>query len=413
MRVLILSKYIYEECLPEFNKNKTGFGSMVKATAESITQYDDVGVLTRVITQGGKLDKYTLIKHTWSDVLKSITIKSLCQSIVEAIGHEDSIKNKLKFLYFNLDIGLTKKIIKEFKPQIIHIHGIGESSKIYIDICDEMHIPYIVTLHGLIGLDSSILAPKINVDFEKDFLQLSEKRNIPVSVISSGMKQRIITNYGLQKGDNINIITNGTNTELDGKVYSKIRETYNIPDENEIIICLGNITKRKNQIQVVEAISRLKEDTRSKLTILFVGNDELNGTLQKRIYDLGLKDNFIICGFIENKEIPSYFNESKLNIVASLDEGFGLSMIEGFVYGVPTITFNDLDAIEDLYNDKAMILVHERSTEALSEGIESALKKNWDKKYIQKYSELFSLKKMSRKYHDLYENIVESWEMRE
>ena len=82
-----------------------------------------------------------------------------------------------------------------------------------------------------------------------------------------------------------------------------------------------------------------------------MGNDRLNGRLQKRVKELSLDNNIVFCGFIDKENIPSYINQSDINVVASLDEGFGLSMIECFVHGVPTVTFSDLDAIEDIYNE--------------------------------------------------------------
>jgi len=408
LRVLILSKYIYEETKPEFTINKTGFGMMVKDIAESVSKLNNVGLLTRVITNGSELTKYKIIRHTWKDVFKSFSIRFLSRGIIEGVTSGEDFRNKLKIIYFNIDSGYTKKIVEEFKPDIIHIHGIGESSKSYIDLCNDLNIPYVVTLHGLIGLDDSVLASKFNKELEKRFLQESEEKNIPVTVISSGIKKRIIKNYGLKSGENIKVITNGTNVNLEVHSSINVRKTYNIPNSNKIIVCLGNISENKNQIQIVEAINSLPKEISRRITVLFLGNDGLNGMLEKRVKELNLEKNFVFCGFVEKQEIPSYFKEADLNVVASLNEGFGLSMIEGFVYGVPTVTFSDLDAIEDIYNDKAMMLVHERNQEALAESIQKALKKDWDKKWIKDYSKQFSLDKMAQKYHRLYIEIQES-----
>lgn len=406
MKILILSRYIYDKSIPEFTINKTGFGLMVKDIAESISKLNNVGLLTRVITNGYESNKYIVLKHTWKDVFKSFSFRILFRGIIEAVTSGESFRNKLKIIYFNLDSGYTKKIIKAFKPDIIHIHGIGESAKLYIDVCDELNIPYIVTLHGLIGLDDSVLASKFNKELEKRFLQVSEEKNIPVTVISSGIKKRIIKNYGLKSGENIKVITNGTNVNLESQTSIQVREVYNISSNNNIITCLGNISERKNQIQIVEAINSLPKEVSRSITVLFLGNDGLNGMLQKRVRELKLEKNFVSCGFVDKQEIPSYFKEADLNVIASLDEGFGLSMIEGFVYGVPTVTFSDLDAIEDIYNENVMLLVRERSNEALAKGLEMALQMEWDKEWIKEYSNQFSLEKMADKYQEVYNEIL-------
>ena len=105
------------------------------------------------------------------------------------------------------------------KPDIVHIHGIGTITESYIRICEEMKVRYTVTLHGLIGLNDSVSAPVYEKQIERDFFNKSRKNNIPISVISSGMKARIEENYLGKKANNITVITNGTekNDENDTK----------------------------------------------------------------------------------------------------------------------------------------------------------------------------------------------------
>ena len=105
------------------------------------------------------------------------------------------------------------------------------------------------------------------------------------------------------------------------------------------------------------------------------------------------------------KEIEKILQVADLNIVASLDEGFGLSIIEAYAYGVPTVTFSDLDAITDLYEANAMILVEKRNTESLAEGMKTALEKKWNKLEIEKFGKRFSIETMAKQYVDIYKRI--------
>lgn len=109
-----------------------------------------------------------------------------------------------------MDGGYVRKQIQKEKPDIVHIHGIGTITESYIRICEEMKVRYTVTLHGLIGLNDSVSAPAYEKQIERDFLIKAEKNNIPVSVISSGMKARIEEKYLGKKANNITVITNGT-----------------------------------------------------------------------------------------------------------------------------------------------------------------------------------------------------------
>ncbi len=80
-------------------------------------------------------------------------------------------------------------------------------------------------------------------------------------------------------------------------------------------------------------------------------------------------------------------------------------MIEGFNFGLPTITFADLDAISDIYNKKAMLIIKERSDKVLAEGISRMLKIDWKKKKIKQHSEQFTLKKMALSYIKIFKKL--------
>ena len=113
-----------------------------------------------------------------------------------------------------------------------------------------------------------------------------------------------------------------------------------------------------------------------------------------------------VLGFLSHEELCDVLNQADLNIVASKNEGFGLSIIEAFTHGVPTVSFSDLDAIPDLYNEKAMIIVNRRGDLDLSLGIDAGLKKDWDKTWIREYSKRFSLERVAQSYLHEYEKVL-------
>lgn len=402
MKVLFLAPYIYEKSLPQFCKNKTGFGMMVNDIIKYVSEKNDVYLLTHTITKREKCNNITIVKHLWCDVLGSVSYKYLFRGLKYSLKFKQNLNGRLRYIFYYMDAGYVKNIIKEVNPDIVHIHSIGYSTKAYMDICEELKIPFIVTLHGLIGLGENILCTQQDKKFEKIFLQKSEKENLPVTVISRGIKKRILCNYGLGNGKNIRIITNGTNTEINDSIKIDIRTKYKIPRNNNIILCIGNISENKNQVQVIKAFSKITKKIQENTNILFLGNDMLNDGFQDIICELGYKKNLIHCGFVDRINVSSYLTQATLNVVASLDEGFGLSIVEGFTYGVPTVTFSDLDAVEDLFDANAMMLVNERSDEALAEGIEKALEFDWDREWIRNYGKQFSLERMAEEYHKLY-----------
>lgn len=406
MKIMILAPYIYDKDMPEFSINKTGFGIMVNDIVKSIAEIEEVELVTRVITDARRKHdgKYKLISHTWKQVIMSANIGDWAMSIKVFFATKGTLKDKLRKMFYCLDRGYVRKCIMTSNPDVVHIHGIGSITKSYIEICEELQQKYMVTLHGLIGLNESVKVSEDERNIEKNFLRYADEKNIPVSVISSGMKNRIEKNYLMHTADNITVITNGTHIPDIHKIDDKddIRRKYNLSDTCKICVVIGSIMERKNQIQIVEAFAQLDEDIRENCAVFMCGRDMLEGAVEKRISELGCEKRIFTLGFVSHKEIEKILQVADLNIVASLDEGFGLSIIEAYAYGVPTVTFSDLDAITDLYEANAMILVEKRNTESLAEGMKTALGKKWNKEEIRNYSRNFSIENMAALYLESY-----------
>lgn len=406
MKIMILAPYIYDKDMPEFSINKTGFGIMVNDIVKSVAEIEEVELVTRVITDARRKHdgKYKLISHTWKQVIMSANIGDWGMSIKVFFATKGRLKDKLRKMFYCLDRGYVRNCIMTSNPDVVHIHGIGSITKSYIEICEELQQKYMVTLHGLIGLNESVKVSEEERNIEKNFLRYADEKNIPVSVISSGMKNRIEKNYLMHTANNITVITNGTHIPDIHKIDDKddIRRKYNLSDTCKICVVIGSIMERKNQIQIVEAFAQLDEDVRERCAIFMCGRDMMNGTVEKRVSELGFEKRIFMLGFVAHREIEKILQVADLNIVASLDEGFGLSTIEAYAYGVPTVTFSDLDAIADLYNDNAMVLVENRNTESLAEGMNTALEKKWNKEEIKKYSKNFSIENMAALYLESY-----------
>ena len=443
MKVLMIAPYIYKPDMKEFTKNNTGLGIMISKTAESISEKEDVILLSRVITKGnsGSKDNYRILKHTWKDVFFSAGFKGVCGAIKKFIVFKANIKEKVRQAFFILEKGFISKTIKAINPDVIHIHCIGTIMQSYRDVCDDMNIKYISTLHGLIGLDETVKAPAYDKQTEVDFLKKSVEEEMPVSVISSGIKARIEENYLKGNADNIHVVLNGIDVEkkLDnneneqnrmgnGKdiitafedyYYKKLQEDQlsNLDSDKliehllekkkdgyKIAIQVGNITENKNQIYWCKVVNKEIEDMqKNKLITVILGREADGGDLRKYVIDNNLQQRIILAGFTDR--VNSFYNISDINIFTSLNDGFGLSIVEGYVYGVPTVTFSDLDAIPDVYNENAMLVADSRDESVFFELVKEALAKEWDRKWIEEYSKKFSLEIMAENYIDLYKRI--------
>lgn len=434
MKVMIIAPYIYDDNIIEFTKNKTGFGIMVQNIVSSVAELENVVLLTRVITKGKNEKNFKILSHTWGQFFSNAKLKDWLIGIKAFLANGVTVKDKARHVFYEVDGGYVRKQIQKEKPDIVHIHGIGTITESYIRICEEMKVRYTVTLHGLIGLNDSVSAPAYEKQIERDFLIKAEKNNIPISVISSGMKARIEEKYLGKKANNITVITNGTkkSDENDTKfireegtltqekfqeyysdclkqndLYPKLSDTYaylqySKKNGKKILFFVGNITKNKNQMQAVEILKNTK--VFENILLVLWGREVDNGEVRKKIAEYQLHKNVILGGFNDRMDI--FWKFCDVNLFLSLNDGFGLPIVEGYMHGVPCVTFEDLDATQDLYYPEAMLKVKDRSNESVTDTLKIALDKNWKYEEIIEIGNMFSIDIMSEKYVNWYKEVM-------
>ena len=434
MKVMIIAPYIYDDNIIEFTKNKTGFGIMVQNIVSSVAELENVVLLTRVITKGKNEENFKILSHTWGQFFSNAKLKDWLIGIKAFFANGVTVKDKARHVFYEVDGGYVRKQIQKEKPDIVHIHGIGTITESYIRICEEMKVRYTVTLHGLIGLNDSVSAPAYEKQIERDFLIKAEKNNIPISVISSGMKARIEEKYLGKKANNITVITNGTkkSDENDTKfireegtltqekfqeyysdclkqndLYPKLSDTYaylqySKKNGKKILFFVGNITKNKNQMQAVEILKNTK--VFENILLVLWGREVDNGEVRKKIAEYQLHKNVILGGFNDRMDI--FWKFCDVNLFLSLNDGFGLPIVEGYMHGVPCVTFEDLDATQDLYYPEAMLKVKDRSNESVTDTLKIALDKNWKYEEIIEIGNMFSIDIMSEKYVNWYKEVM-------
>lgn len=101
-----------------------------------------------------------------------------------------------------------------------------------------------------------------------------------------------------------------------------------------------------------------------------------------------------------------YYHQADAVALMSLSEGFGLSLIEGMNFGLPSMSFSDIDAYQDIFNPSAMIGVKEHDDAAVAEGLLELMTRKWDKGEIKNYSEKFNSETMSESYNNCYKILI-------
>jgi glycosyltransferase involved in cell wall biosynthesis len=157
--------------------------------------------------------------------------------------------------------------------------------------------------------------------------------------------------------------------ELDAERRASARETLGLPADGLVLVSVGGICPRKNQLFLVEQLPRLVR-TYPALVLLLVGpvlDTAYRDSIAERIAELGLGHNVRFCG--QTDRPWDFYAAADIMVFASRMEGFGTVVIEAMAYGLPVVA-RHLPGVNDMF------ITHGRSgylfsdSEQFREGVE-------------------------------------------
>ena len=109
-----------------------------------------------------------------------------------------------------------------------------------------------------------------------------------------------------------------------------------VPD-NRRLLCVGRLCVRKGQLQLVEAVHRLRESGVSAELVL-AGDGEIRPELERRISEYGLQSNVRITGWIGDAEIRKELIAARAFVLPSFAEGLPVVIMEALALGRPVVS---------------------------------------------------------------------------
>jgi glycosyltransferase involved in cell wall biosynthesis len=385
MKLLVFSSYLTIPDLPGFNKNQSGFGYMVAAITLGLGKFKnlDIDVLTQSnFTSGANYGAINFLKRTPAKLLSFFSIRTLIHAFKEKSRYNNS--DFKRQLLYTCTSNYFKSIVKNY--DVVHIHGISSYTFEIIDYCIKNNIKAVVTIHGVNYLNESISISDFQRKKEQLFIQnIINSNTTTLTVISKGIKNRIKESLPVNS-HSIEVIQN-FHDFTEEYVFDKqdIRKQYNIPDSAKIILSIGNYSINKNQKQLTDIFEELNSDD-TYLLLLGTGTEELNN----HIDSYQSKNRIILCGHIDKNLLPNYYLHSNILAVTSISEGFGLPMTEALSFGLPVITFEDIDSVSDIFENNNLFLVPNRISSNYAKCLKNALNQNPNKELLKNSVRKFS-----------------------
>jgi glycosyltransferase involved in cell wall biosynthesis len=107
--------------------------------------------------------------------------------------------------------------------------------------------------------------------------------------------------------------------------------------EKSDVVFAGRLIKDKNVDLLIEAVAILKKEF-SDVRCIIIGDGPEKKRLLKKARGFGLETNIRFTGFMEYEQLISHMKSSRVFVLPSTREGFGIAVIEANACGLPVIT---------------------------------------------------------------------------
>ena len=127
----------------------------------------------------------------------------------------------------------------------------------------------------------------------------------------------------------------------------------------DYILHIGTFEKRKDLLTLVKAFKLLKDNTESNLKLVLAGSKNFNGNKQiyreikRYISKNNLRSFVIMPGYINKRQAIYYYNNAFAYVFPSIDEGFGIPLIEAMRAQVPVIC-SDIEVFREIGDDSVV-----------------------------------------------------------
>ncbi|EOU1912466.1 glycosyltransferase family 4 protein [Clostridium perfringens] len=184
--------------------------------------------------------------------------------------------------------------------------------------------------------------------------------------------------------------------------------TINWEDKKNVILFMGRIVEYKGIYNLIDVIKNIKYNLKKEKWIVKIAGDGEVEKVKDIIKEKNLEDLIQVVGWVDGEKKENIIKESKIFIMPSHVESFGIAAVEAMNYG-NVIVCSDVGGLPEIVKSENGYVVKNNSIEEYCKVLNHLIKNNNEMREISqrniKKSEEFSLEKMFSNLIKEYENL--------
>jgi glycosyltransferase involved in cell wall biosynthesis len=210
----------------------------------------------------------------------------------------------------------------------------------------------VTTFHDLFVISGDYSTPDFRERFSAQAHEAAERSDLIIAV--SRFTAHQVEELLNVEPSRIRVIHHGTRPVAPARPAAK----------EQMILSVGAIQRRKNTARLVEAFEQL--DPGWKLVLAGASGFDSQDAL-KRIERSPRKHDIQVLGYVPGPKLEELYGRASILAFPSLDEGFGMPVLDAMARGVPVVTSN-ASAMPEVAGDAAL-LVNPTDISSIGEGL--------------------------------------------
>ena len=236
---------------------------------------------------------------------------------------------------------------------------------------------------------------------QKEVLEMSQKVLVQTDLETRDLEKT----FGV-KIDAIKVPNGVSKNFIEQDAGGEIKNPLNLKD---YIICVGRIEPRKNQLNIISAVEKLRKESGEDLQLVLIGvSTGLKHFEYGRLFNQKKIENTWIHHIekVPYQEMPAYYRNAKVGVSASWFETTGLTSLEALFCGANAVASGD--RAHEYLKDYASYC-DPGSVDSIADAIKTQLKAPRPQ-IAQELRKEYTWEKAAAKTLEVYEEVLKKWQ---
>lgn len=299
-------------------------------------------------------------------------------------------------------------MVKHLRLDIIHVHSPMIMGRVGLRYARKYNIPLVFTYHT--RYDQYVhyvpvaqdLAKEMTAKYSSSFCNHCDHIITPSEDIHT-----IIRENEVRKP--VSVIPTGIPLQrFENGDQGWLRANFAIPEENQILLFVGRLSKEKNLPFLIKTF-RIVKDKMPRTTLVLTASGPLEDELKALCRQLGFgQGDVIFTGAVPYEKLVNVYHSADLFVFSSLTETQGLVLTEAMACGLPVVAVR-ASGVQDMVDDGVDGLLTELNMDELAASICRVLSDDVLYEHLHRNAllkaEAMSARNMALKLEDVYKRL--------